>query len=99
MSGGNFRKSGTEWKRISGGCWAKRGTAAEKSRIGEELIGFDLREGNCFGERLSGFEFNGGILGIGDVDGDHRGGADGRFVIASFVNNEPRAGGHLGKVS
>jgi hypothetical protein len=51
-----------------------------------------LRKRNCFGERFSGFELNGGILGVGDVDRKNRGGANGRFLVAGFVNDEPRAG-------
>jgi len=38
--------------------------------ISEEFVGFDLREGDRLGERLSCFDFDGGILGIGGVDGD-----------------------------
>jgi hypothetical protein len=72
---------------------------ADQGGIGEELIWFDLRERNCFGERFSGFELNGGILGVGNVDRKNRSSADGRFVVAGFVNDEPRARRHLGKVS
>src|SRR5258708_7140679 len=31
-SGGSFRKSGTEWKRISGVCWAKTGATTKKKQ-------------------------------------------------------------------
>src|SRR5947208_15125661 len=30
-SGGSFRKSGTEWKRISAVCWAKAGMATNRA--------------------------------------------------------------------
>src|SRR5882762_9644376 len=42
-SGGSFRKSGTEWKRISGGCWAKRGEATKRHKTRSEcFIEFNL---------------------------------------------------------
>src|SRR5260370_17678751 len=42
-SGGSFRKSGTEWKRTSGGCWANRGAAAKKSRTKtKRFMGYNL---------------------------------------------------------
>jgi len=72
---------------------------ANKRRISEEFIGFDLSERDCFGEGLSGFELNGGILGVRDVDRKNGGGADGGFVVAGFVDDEACSGGHLGEVT
>src|SRR5438552_18478624 len=41
-SGGGFRISGTDWKRISRGCWAKRGAATIKNKKRERFIGLSL---------------------------------------------------------
>ena len=72
---------------------------ADQGRISEERIGFDLREWNRLGESLAGFDFHLRALGIGGIDGDYRGGADGGLVVAGFVDDEAVAGLHAAEIS
>ena len=66
-----------------------------KRRIREELVGLDLRERDGIGERFPCFDLDLRIFRVGSVDRDDGGGADGRFVVASFVNDEPQLEQHL----
>lgn len=72
---------------------------ADERRVGEELVGFDLGERDWFGDGLACFDLDGGILGIGSIDGNDGGGAYGGLVVAGFVDDEFVAGLHRAKVA
>ena len=76
------------------------GEAADSNEGGilEEFVGFDLGQGNGIGKRFAGFDFDLRFLGVGGVDGDNGGGADGPLAVAGFVDDELCAGRHLAEI-
>jgi hypothetical protein len=76
------------------------GEAADSNEGGilEELIGFDLPQGDGLYERFPGLDLDGGIFGIGSVHRDDSGGADGAVVVASFVDDQSVSRLHPAKI-
>lgn len=72
---------------------------ADQRRVGEQLIGLDFGEGDRPGQRFSGFNLDGGILGIGEVHGNDGRGADRALAIPGLVDDERRARSHFAKVA
>jgi len=71
---------------------------SDEWRIREEFFRFDFGQCDGLGERLSGFDLNRGILGIGSVYGDNGSGADGALAVTGFVDDQFVAGLHPAKI-
>src|ERR1700724_1800384 len=72
--------------------WGNDGEAADADEgdSWNSLLDVIWGEGDWFWERLSGFDLDDGIFGIGGVDGDDKRCADGALAVAGFADDQPR---------
>ena len=72
--------------------WGNDGEAADADEgdSWNSLLDLIWGEGDWFWERLSGFDLDDGIFGVGGVDGDDKRCADGALAVAGFVDDQPR---------
>src|SRR5690242_1581867 len=69
-----------------------------KRRIGEQLIGLDLRERDRFGDRFASLDFDCWILGVGSVDRENGGGTDNCLLVSGVIDDEAGARLHLAEI-
>src|SRR5579859_508066 len=85
---------------VLGGGQRNHGEAAlaHQRRVGEKLIGLDLRERDRLGDRFASLDFDGWILGVGNVDGENRGGTDSCLLVPGVIDDEAGARLHLAEI-